>query len=266
MGASRLYLWEKALIKVRAKQDVRHGRIKRVIFSDKNGDMRKLSPTYIDPNVLDSTLYSPFIGGEISKFVFHKARLLNGTRGWFWVYNDQKHRRLRRGILARQITTINQRVSFYITRLNLLAEQYNTQLREFDLRRGQYEHSGEIHMIQLYVNRAAELRARYAQQTEHYYVAITEMLTQIISILDTMESMVRLRRAKHYRRIQYYCEQACTFDLRLGPENMREAMLARMGNMELLDSFALARTEAQEMLLRYKNEFTIINSWQTGTS
>ncbi len=246
----------KIMIRQRARRDVKRDVITRVIFSDEDGEMISLSDiTGIDPNTLDSTLHAPFISGEISKYSACKNHIFGRKRGWFWLYNKAYKRRYHRGSLRNRLGRIDAQITNYRMKLQLLADEDRSDLEEYDRRRVQYEHSHELHMVQMCINHASRIRMSYAQKTNDLYVGLMDLLSQKITILDTVEGELVERRGKYYRRIQYYCECVCNRNPSLGPENMREEMIERMGNVELLGELEEAREEARRIIESYRAEF-----------
>lgn len=256
-----LSLLEKIPINIRAKKDVRKQAVKRVCFPDLE-EGRRMVIEEKNANSLNSTLFSPFIGDELSTYENVRDHNLGKKRCWFWVYN-QMHGKTRRPYrFPKGISEIDNQITLYARTLDLTADKNYDKLEELNRRRTQYEQSQEFHMVQMCINHAAKLRSDYALETDSLYLGITALLRQKITLLESMSELNKVNRARRYRRVRYYCGRVCTLNPALGPEYMKDDVLARLACMSTLGEYERVLEDARKQLDRYEKEYNTINSWK----
>lgn len=256
-----LSLLEKFLINCRAKKDVKRQTVERVVFLEKERALRKAVPDGADPNALNSSLYSPFVTDELSRFNKERDRRLERKRVHIWLYTKHHWKRHHWTRLQKGLMQIESQVVGYKLKINLLADQYSADLAELDRRRKHYEQTNELHMVQMCVNRAQVLRSAYAAETNDLYVGIVELLGQKLILLSDMDGRIRDKRARRYRRIRYYMGQVCTLRPALGPENMPDEVLDKYANTTILGDYETVRDEALSQQTHYNDEFNQVRNW-----
>ena len=259
--ADELSWLEMILIGLRANRDVKRRAVERVVFMERGSALRKAVPDGADPNALNSSLYSPFVGGELSRFNAERDRRLGTKRVHIWLYGRNKWKRHRWVSFSKGLPQIDKQVNGYKLKINLLADRYSAELAELDRRRKHYEQTGELHMVQMCVNRAQVLRSAYAGETNDYYIGIMELLGQKLILLGAMDGSLRARRARRYRRIRYYLERVCTLRPALGPENMPDQVLDKFANTATLGDFEAVREETLRQQTHYNDEFNQVRNW-----
>ena len=259
--ADNLNLLEMILIDRRAGRDVKRQTVERVVFMERGNVLRKAVTDGSDPNALNSSLYSPFVGGELSRFNAERDRRLGRRTVHIWLYSRNHRKRRRWTSFSNGLAQIDDQVNGYKLKINLMADRYSADLAELDRRRKHYEQTGELHMVQMCVNRAQALRSSYAEQTNDYYIGIMELLGQKLILLSDMEGRIRAKRAKRYRRIRYYVERVCTLRPALGPENMPDQVLDKYGNTTILGDYEAVRKDTLTQQTHYNDEFNQVRNW-----
>ena len=256
-----LGLLEMLLIDLRASRDVKRQTVERVVFMERGGPLRKAVPDGADPNALNSSLYSPFVGGELSRFNAERDRKLGRKRVHIWLYDRNRWKRHRWVPFSKGMPQIDNQVNSYKLKINQLADRYSADLAELDRRRKHYEQTGELHMVQMCVNRAQALRSAYAGETDDYYMGIMELLGQKLILLSDMEGRLRVRRAKRYRRIRYYVGRVCSVRPSLGPESMSDQVLEKYADTAILGDYEVVRDETLRQQTHYSDEFNQVRNW-----
>lgn len=256
-----LGLLEMLLINLRAGRDVKRQTIERVVLMERGSALRKAVPDGADPNALNSSLYSPFVGGELSRFNAERDRRLGRKRVHIWLYDRNHWKRHRWVNFSKGLSQIDNQINSYKLKINQMADRYSADLAELDRRRKHYEQTGELHMVQMCVNRAQNLRSGYAGETDDYYMGVMELLGQKLILLSDMEGWIREKRAKRYRRIRYYLERVCSVRPSLGPENMPDQVLERYANTTILGDYEAVRDETLRQQTHYNDEFNQVRNW-----
>ena len=215
-----------------------------------------------DPNAILSSLYSPFIGHELSCFDRERDQRLGRKKVRIWLLDGSFAKVRNRMSFPLGIARIDSQINRFKMDINLLAEEYSERLADLDRRRKHYEQTGELHMVQMCVNRARATRSEYAEKTNGYYTGITELLDQKLELLNGMRGWLQDRRSRRYHRIRHYVGRVCTHRPALGPENMPDEVLDRFANTSIFGDYESVLNDTLSHQKHYHEEFNAVKNWR----
>ena len=258
---SKLHIYEKILLFLRAYFDVRKKRVE-IVSADRQqqqiqqGDHRADQPAPTVTHYL--AIYSPMVESALSDYEAYREHYLSRRRNVFFLKCAGRIKLPQVSSFSNMMGRIDAQINEYEAQLAMLTLQYGERIAELNRSCESHEKRKESHMVQLCKNQVREVRAEYYKKSVKFYVGLVQLLTQKLNKLKSADEVLSDVRMRAFRKIRYYHEKVCILSpystVEVRPVYLTNEALSQFGNCETTERYKAVYDRAKSDLRRCKED------------
>lgn len=243
--------FERLGLRLRAFWDVRRGRFSVETFQNRmKQDEEKKAVT------------SPYAIMEVRRYSGKREQYLGKKRHLYWSIRKNLRRCLRWKRFHTMLRELDEKIGMLETDINIDIMRTDDQLDMLERQRDDCDERRELHMSQLYINRADKIRGEFYDRNVGKYQCLKSLIYEKLSKLETAQAHLQAVRRRVMVRLAYYYYRASNRDSSLNHAEMSEDHLHMMGDLDIMGQYQEMIKALAKKLENIDKEISVLSAWR----